>query len=122
MTLAFHVKTRLLAAAAALCLSGFAGGEEAPDARAILKSVRAAQAAQQQSLTGRVRSGWKSVPFKLTMSGNTIRWEFSDPSQTLQLRLGERLWILKEVRSEQMAPGKRTYLTPSYLESGKGAK
>src|SRR6266853_1362652 len=90
MTLAFHVKTRLLAAAAALCLGGFAGGEEAPDARAILKSVRAAQAAQQQSLTGRVRSGWKSVPFKLTMSGNTIRWEFSDPSQTLQLRLGEK--------------------------------
>lgn len=73
-----------------LCLSGFAGGAEMPDAKQILKSVRAAQTAQQQSLTGKVRSGWKSVPFKLTMSGNTVRWEFSNPSEALQLRLGEK--------------------------------
>ncbi|MGB8170642.1 MAG: outer membrane lipoprotein-sorting protein [Chthoniobacteraceae bacterium] len=90
MALTFHVKLRILLAPAMLCLSGLAGGADAPDAREILKSVRAAQTAQQQSLTGKVRSGWKSVPFKLTMSGNTVRWEFSDPPETLQLRLGEK--------------------------------
>ncbi len=73
-----------------LCLSGFAGGADAPDARDILKSVRAAQTAQQQSLEGKVRTGSKSVPFKLTMSGNTVRWQFTDPAETLQLRLGEK--------------------------------
>jgi Outer membrane lipoprotein-sorting protein len=90
MALTFHVKLRLLLAPAILCLSGFAVGADVPDAREILKSVRAAQTAQQQALTGKVRSGWKSVPFKLTMSGNTVRWEFSDPPETLQLRLGEK--------------------------------
>ncbi len=73
-----------------LCLSGFAGGADTPDAREILKSVRTAQTTQQQSLNGKIRSGWRSVPFKLTMAGDTVRWEFSDPPQTLQLRLGDK--------------------------------
>ena len=99
MALIFHVKSRFLLATA-LCLSGFASGAEKPDAREILKSVRAAQTAQQQSLSGKVRSGWRSVPFKLTMSGNTVRWEFSDPPQTLQLRLGE-----KDAQFEELGKG-----------------
>ncbi|HYR59052.1 MAG TPA: outer membrane lipoprotein-sorting protein, partial [Chthoniobacteraceae bacterium] len=36
--------------------------------------------------------------------------------------LGEGLWILKEMRIEQMAPGKGTDRTPSYLEIDKVAK
>jgi hypothetical protein len=99
MALSLHVKTRFLLATA-LCLSGFASAEETPDAREILKSVRAAQTAQQQSLKGKLRSGWKSVPFTLTMSGNTVRWEFSDPPQTLQLRLGE-----KDAQFEEIGKG-----------------
>lgn len=93
----FHVKTRFLAAAAALCLSGFAGAEEKPDAGEILRSVRAAQTAQQQSMKGKLRTGWKSVPFTLTMSGNTVRWDFTDPPQTLQLRLGEKSAQFEEI-------------------------
>ena len=96
MALAFHVKTRFLLAAA-LCLSRFASGEETPDAREILKAVRAAQTAQQQSLRGRLRTGPKTIPFQLTMSGNTVRWDFSDPPQALQLRLGEKEARLEEI-------------------------
>ena len=96
MARTLHVKSRFLLAAA-LCLSGFANGEETPDAREILKAVRAAQTAQQQSLHGRLRTGPKAIPFQLTMSGNTVRWDFSDPAQTLQLRLGEKEARLEEI-------------------------
>jgi hypothetical protein len=96
MALTFHVKTRLLLAAA-LCLSGLAGAEETPSAREILKTVRVAQTAQVQSLTGRLRTGPKSIPFKLTISGDTVRWDFSDPPQALLLRLGEKDSRLEEI-------------------------
>jgi hypothetical protein len=111
MALDFHVKTRLLVAAGMLCASGFAGGEETPDAREILKSVRAAQTAQQQSLTGKVRSGWKSVPFTLSMTGKTVRWEFSDPPQTLQLRLGE-----KDSQFEEIGKGGPQKVSPARFD------
>src|SRR4051794_15695922 len=84
----FHVKARFLLATA-LCLCGSASGEDTPDAREILKAVRSAQTAQQQSLHGQLRTGPKTIPFQLTMSGNTVRWDFTDPPQALQLRLGE---------------------------------
>lgn len=111
MVHSFHVKLRILTAATALCLSGFASGAEAPDARDILKSVRAAQTAQQQSLTGKVRSGWKSVPFKLTMSGNTVRWEFSNPPETLQLRLGDR-----DLQFEEIGKGGAQAISPTRFD------
>jgi hypothetical protein len=111
MALPLHVKTRFLVATA-LCLSGFASGEEAPDAREILKTVRAAQTAQQQSLNGKLRSGWKSIPFKLTMSGNTVRWDFSDPPQTLQLRLGE-----KDSQFEEIGKGGPQKVSPARFDA-----
>ncbi len=95
----FQVKKRILLAAM-LCWSGLAAGQATPDAREILRTVRAAQTAQQQSMNGRLRGGWKTIPFKLTMSGNTVRWEFSDPPQTLQLRLGE-----KDAQFEEIGKG-----------------
>jgi hypothetical protein len=104
----FHVKTRFLLAAM-LCLGAFAHGDEKPDAREILKTVRAAQTAQQQTLNGRLRGGWKSIPFKLTMADNTVRWEFSDPPQTLQLRLGEKDSQFEEIGkagAQRIAPAR----------------
>ena len=95
-----------------LCLSGFASGEDAPDAREILRTVRAAQTAQQQSLNGKLRSGWKSIPFKLTMSGNTVRWDFSDPLQTLQLRLGE-----KDSQFEEIGKGGAQKVSPARFDA-----
>ncbi len=99
MARTLHVKSRFLLAAA-LCLSHLAHGEDTPPASEILKAVRAAQTAQQQSLHGSLRTGPKRIPFQLTMSGNTVRWDFSDPPQALQLRLGE-----KEARLEEIGKG-----------------
>ncbi len=92
----FHVKIRLIAAAL-LGFAGVASGAETPDAQEILKAVRVAQSAQEQSLNGRLRTGGKSIPFRLSMAGNTVRWDFSDPPQTLLLRLGEKDAWLEEI-------------------------
>jgi hypothetical protein len=99
MAALFQVKTRLLCPLL-LCLSGFAADAQTPNAREILKTVRVAQAAQNQSLSGRLRTGAQSIPFKLTMSENAIRWDFTDPPESLLLKLGE-----KDSRLEQMGKG-----------------
>ena len=71
--------------------------EEAPDAREILQTVRIAQGAQDRALSGRLRNGAQKIPFKLTMRDGTVRWEFSDPPQTLVLRLGEQSSVIEEI-------------------------
>jgi len=96
MAALFHVKVRLLAAAL-LCAGGSAGADDAPDPAAILKTVRVAQSAQEQSLDGRLRTGARAIPFKLGLAGNTVRWDFSNPPQTLLLRLGDRDARLEEI-------------------------
>jgi len=91
-----------------LCGSGLAAGQEMPNAQEILRTVRAAQTAQQETLNGRLRGGWTTIPFKLTMSGNTVRWEFSNPPQTLQLRLGE-----KDAQFEEVGKGGAQKVSPA---------
>lgn len=95
----FQVKIRLIAAAL-LCAPGFARAEETPDAAEILRAVRVAQSAQAQSLKGQLRTGRTKIPFKLSMSGNTVRWDFADPPQTLLLQLGD-----KDARLEEIGKG-----------------
>lgn len=95
--------------AATLCCSGLAAAEEPPDAREILQSVRLNQAAQHQVLRGRLRTGGKAIPFRLVMAGNVIRYEFSDPPQTIALRLGERDSRLEETTrgsAEKVSPAR----------------
>jgi hypothetical protein len=106
----FHVKVRLLAAAL-VCAAGIAFADETPDAAAILKTVRVAQAAQERSLNGRLRTGAKSIPFKLSVAANTVRWDFTDPPQTLLLRLGE-----KEARLEESGKGGTTKVTAARFD------
>lgn len=105
----FQVKARFLAAAI-LCLSGLARAGEAPPAAEILKTVRAAQGAQEQSLSGRLRTGGKAIPFQLSMRDKTVRWQFSAPPQTLLLRLGDRGATLEESGgkggSQQITPAR----------------
>jgi hypothetical protein len=96
MAALFQVKVRLFAATL-LCASRLAGADDAPDAAAILKTVRVAQSAQEQSLNGRLRTGAKTISFKLGMAGNTVRWDFSNPPQTLLLRLGDKDARLEEI-------------------------
>jgi hypothetical protein len=110
MGLKLQVKTRLLVAGM-LCLSGFAAGEEAPDAREILKSVRVNQATQNKVLRGHLRTGPKVTPFRLVLAGNVIRYEFSEPPQTLALRLGE-----KDSRLEEITKGGTERVTPARFD------
>jgi hypothetical protein len=94
-----RVKTRLptLVALVISLATAPLRGEETPDAHEILKIVRGAQTAQNRTLQGRLRTGPKAVPFQLTMSDGTVRWQFADPPQTLLLRLGERDARLEEI-------------------------
>ena len=81
--------------------------EETADAQAILKTVRLAQSAQNNTLTGAIRTRGKSLPFRLVSSSGTIRYEFTDPAQVIQLRLGE-----KEARLEEISGGKAEKVSP----------
>lgn len=74
-----------------------AAAEAPPSASAILASVREAQTAQQQTIRGRLRTGGKSMPFRLAADRGTLRWEFTDPPQTIQLRLQENDSRLEEI-------------------------
>jgi outer membrane lipoprotein-sorting protein len=94
-----QVKTRLFLAAALLAGACAARAQE-PDAREILRSVRQGQAAQHHTLTGRLRTGSKAIPFRLVIDGSSIRYEFTNPPQAIVLRLGEKDARLTEVTPE----------------------
>ncbi len=68
-----------------------------PSAKEILTSVRLEQAQHQLDLQGQLRENEKVIPFRLTQSGPLIRYVFTNPDQTLQLRLGENDSKLEEV-------------------------
>ena len=94
--------------AAFTLIAGAAFAEDPPpDARAILKTVRIAESAQNRTLNGTIRTGGKSLPFRLVCSGNTIRYEFINPPQILQVNLGD-----KDVRLEEITPGKVEKVSP----------
>src|ERR1700675_2943069 len=85
----------LLAILLAFTLPGEA--EPPPTAREILASVRFQQAQQQVDLQGQLRENEKVIPFHLTQTGPVIRYDFSNPNEALQLRLGENDSRLEEV-------------------------
>jgi hypothetical protein len=93
---------------AALALAGWPlHADDTPDPHAILKTVRIAQAAQNRTLNGEIRTGSKSLPFRLVCAGTTIRYEFTNPPQVLQLHLGE-----KDTRLEEITGGKTEKISP----------
>jgi len=114
MGMTFQVKSRLLALGI-LCLSSFAVAEETPDAHAILKTVRIAQAAQNRTLNGELRSAGKTVPFRLSMAAGVVRYEFKTPPLTLQLRLGER-----DSRFEEITRSGTEKITPARFDTRVG--
>jgi hypothetical protein len=106
------MKSHIAILLAALALwSGPLRAEDAPDPHAILKTVRIAQAAQNRTLNGAIRTGGKSLPFRLVCAGNIIRYEFTNPPQVLQLRLGE-----KEARLEEITDGKTAKVSPRHFD------
>ena len=68
-----------------------------PSAKEILDSVRLQQTQQQLELEGQLRENEKVIPFRLTQTGPVIRYRFSNPDETLQLRLGDNDSRLEEV-------------------------
>jgi hypothetical protein len=102
------MKSHIANLLAALALvAGPLHAEDAPDPHAILKTVRIAQSAQNRTLSGAIRNGGKSLPFRLVCANNLIRYEFTDPPQVIQLRLGE-----KDARLEEIVDGKTAKVSP----------
>jgi len=83
-------------------------GENPPDAHEILKAVRINQAAQNRTLHGSLRNGGRTIPFLLVSTPGSIRYEFTDPLLTLQLRLGP-----KDSRLEEVTKGSVEKVTPA---------
>jgi hypothetical protein len=61
-----------------------------PDPNALLMNVRQQQTTQQGVLNAQLREKASSTPFRIVWQGETIRYEFSNPDQTLFLRLGAK--------------------------------
>jgi hypothetical protein len=82
-----------------------------PSLREILSSVRLQQTQQQLDLQGQLRENEKIFPFHLTQNGPIIRYAFSNPDETLQLRLGEN-----DSRLEQVTRGGVEKITPAQFD------
>src|SRR6188472_2711654 len=90
-----------------IAMSAVSADAAAPSAKEILASVRMQQAQQDTDLQGQLRQDATVVPFRLTQTGPVIRYSFANPSEALQLRLGETDSRLEEItRSgvEKIAP------------------
>jgi outer membrane lipoprotein-sorting protein len=84
-------------AATLLLLVGSAYGQSFPDADQLLANVRLSQSQQQIDLRGQLRQEAKIVPFHLVQNGPLIRYIFTDPDETLQLRIGTKDSRLVEI-------------------------
>jgi len=81
-----------LVMAASVCAQNF------PDAQQLLAEVRLRQSQQDIDLHGQLRQEAKIVPFDLVQSGPIVRYIFSNPDETLQLRLGPNDSRLEEIK------------------------
>lgn len=88
-------------------LSVFA--EPPPSAKDILDSVRMVESRQQIDLQGQLRQDDLVVPFRLMQNGPLIRYTFTNPDETLELRLGEnssRLELVSDAGTEKVGASK----------------
>src|SRR5947199_1736420 len=86
---------------ALLCMSA----EPPPAAKEILDSVRMLELRQQIDLQGQLRQEDMVIPFRLMQNGPLIRYTFTKPDETLELRLGEkssRLEMVIDVGTEKV--------------------
>jgi hypothetical protein len=93
--------------AALAAVSVFA--EPPPSAKEILDSVRMVESRQQIDLQGQLRQDDVKVPFRLVQNGPLIRYTFTDPDETLELRLGEnslRLELVSDAGTEKVGASK----------------
>ena len=93
--------------AALAAVSVFA--EPPPSAKEILDSVRMVESRQQIDLQGQLRQDDVKVPFRLVQNGPLIRYTFTDPDESLELRLGEnssRLQLVSDAGTEKVGASK----------------
>jgi hypothetical protein len=73
---------------------GARGPSELPDAAAILREVRKGQATINQTLSGKLRMGPRSIPYRMSMEGPSIRFDFpnaaGDEPRSVSLKFGEK--------------------------------
>jgi hypothetical protein len=104
----FFIRHSTLVICVALAaLSVFA--EPPPSAKEILDSVRMLESRQQIDLQGQLRQDDVVVPFRLMQNGPLIRYTFTDPDETLELRLGEnssRLEMASDTGTEKVGASK----------------
>src|SRR5947199_6616793 len=80
-----------------------------PSAKDILASVRMMESRQQIDLQGQLRQDDVVIPFRLMQNGPLIRYTFTNPDETLQLRLGEnssRLELVSDAGTEKVGASK----------------
>ena len=80
-----------------------------PAAKEILDSVRMLESRQQIDLQGQLRQDDVVIPFRLVQNGPLIRYTFTNPDETLQLRLGEnssRLDLVSDAGTEKVGASK----------------
>lgn len=75
----------------------------APPARDILEAARVNQTSQQRTLEGRIRNGRTRIPFRLELDRSVVRYQFSNPPQTLTLKLGKSGSTLDGVPGGELA-------------------
>jgi Outer membrane lipoprotein-sorting protein len=97
-------RVKSILAAACLVFAPIVRAEDPPpSAKDLLKSVRIAQSSQDWKLTGRIRTGGRKTPFRLTLEKGAIHYEFTDNKDTLTLRLGEKNSTLEETKGGKTA-------------------
>ena len=105
--LSFVIRQSAVAIWFALNFSLYA--QSPPSAKEILASVRMVESKQQLDLQGQLRQNDVIVPFRLVQNGPLILYSFTNPDETLQLRLGEnssRLDVVTEGGTEKFAGSK----------------
>src|SRR5438477_1630256 len=91
------------------CAALPAFAQRPPSAKEILDSVRMVESRQQIDLQGQLRQNDLVIPFRLVQNGPLIRYSFTNPDETLQLRLGEnssRLDLATETGAEKVGASK----------------
>jgi hypothetical protein len=100
---------RHLVLAVCLAVAASTPAEAPPSAKDILDSVRMTESRQQIDLQGQLRQEDVKIPFHLVQNGPLIRYTFTNPDETLQLRLGEnssRLELVSDAGTEKVGASK----------------
>ncbi len=84
-------------AALLFAFAALAAAQTLPDAQEILATVRLRQSTQQLDLHGQLRQEALVIPFRLLQQQSIVRYIFTNPDETLQLRLGTNDSRLEEI-------------------------